>query len=68
MKSKIPIKLLDHVATEPGYLESDSVAHCINALNGEFASSLIMTDLFSGWTENRAMLKKDFRSVGEEST
>lgn len=58
VKSKIPIKLLDHAATEPGYLESDTVAHCGNALSGHFASSLTITDLFSGWTENRAMLTK----------
>lgn len=58
VKSKIPIKLLDHLVTEPGYLESDTVAHCGNSLIGEFASSLTVTDLFSGWTENRAMLTK----------
>ena len=58
VKSKIPIKLLDHAATEAGYVESDTVAHCGNALVGDFASSLTVTDLFSGWTENRAMLTK----------
>jgi hypothetical protein len=58
IKSKIPIKLLDHDVTAPGYFESDTVAHCGNTLIGNFASSLTMTDLFSGWTENRAMLTK----------
>ena len=58
VKSKIPIKLLDHAVTEPGYFESDTVAHCGNSLIGVFANSLTVTDLFSGWTENRAMLNK----------
>lgn len=58
VKSKIPLKLLDHEITEPGFMESDTVAHCGNSLAGEFVNSLTMTDLYSGWTENRAMLTK----------
>ena len=58
MKSKIPIKLLDHKILAPGFMESDTVAHCGNSLSGEFVNTLTVTDLFSGWTENRAMLTK----------
>jgi len=58
VKSKIPIKLLDHAVTTVGYLESDTVAHCGSQLIGDFASSLTVTDLFSGWTENRAIFTK----------
>jgi len=58
VKSKIPIKLLDHLVNEPGHFESDTVAHCGNSLSGDFISSLTATDLFSGWTDNRAMLTK----------
>lgn len=58
VKSKIPIKLLDHKILAPGFMESDTVAHCGNSLSGEFVNTLTVTDLFSGWTENRAMLTK----------
>ena len=58
IKSKIPIKLLDHEIKEPGFIESDTVAHCGVSLSGEFVNSLTMTDLYSGWTENRAILSK----------
>lgn len=63
IKSKIPIKLLDHLVNEPGYLESDTVAHCGNSLSGDFVSSITVTDLFSGWTDNRAMLTKTSNMV-----
>ncbi len=63
IKNKIPIKLLDHKVKEPGYIEADTVAHCGNSLAGEFINSLTMTDLLTGWTENRAMWKKESRTV-----
>ncbi len=63
VKSKIPIKLLDHTIQEPGYLESDTVAHCGNSLSGEFVNTLTVTDLYSGWTENRALLTKTSEQV-----
>lgn len=58
LKSKIPIKLLDAEVTEPGFIESDTVAHCGTSIEGDYANSITMTDLFSGWTENRAVWKK----------
>lgn len=58
VKSKIPLKLLDHEILEPGFIESDTVAHCGSSLSGEFVNTLTMTDLYSGWTENRALLTK----------
>jgi hypothetical protein len=42
----------------PGYMEADTVAHCGSSLAGEFGNSLTMTDLCSGWTENRATWTK----------
>ena len=58
VKSKIPLKLLDHEIKMPGFIESDTVAHCGSSLSGEFINTLTMTDLYSGWTENRALLTK----------
>ncbi len=63
IKNKIPIKLLDEAIKEPGYIEADTVAHCGNSLAGEFINTLTMTDLFSSWTENRAVWKKEALTV-----
>src|SRR5688500_6908298 len=61
-KHKIPIELLTAPATEPGFVEADTVAHCGNSTQGTYVNSLTMTDLYSGWTENRALWGK--KSVG----
>lgn len=63
VKSKIPIKLLDHNISEPGFMESDTVAHCGNSLSGEFINTITVTDLYSGWTENRALFTKTSEQV-----
>jgi len=63
VKSKIPIKLLDGDVKEPGFMESDTVAHCGNSLSGEFVNTLTVTDLYSGWTENRAVLTKTSEQI-----
>lgn len=63
LKSRIPIKLLDEAVTEPGYLEADTVAHCGTSLAGEFTNTLTMTDLLSSWTENRAVWRKESKTV-----
>ena len=33
-------------------MEADTVAHCGPTLIGEFARTLTMTDIVTGWTEN----------------
>ncbi len=59
LKSKIPIELIDKNVDRPGMVEADTVAHCGDSLFGDFANSLTITDLLSGWTANRATLGKD---------
>jgi hypothetical protein len=66
IKSRIPLKLLEGDVKIPGYIEADTVAHCGHALAGEFVSSLTMTDLYSGWTENRALWTKASEGVVEQ--
>lgn len=63
LKNKIPIELLHSAILEPGFIEADTVAHCGTSLQGEFVYSLTMTDLYSGWTENRACLGKHQNAV-----
>ena len=59
-KSKIPLQLVSQDdLKEPGFIEADTVAHCGNSIAGKFAWTLTMTDLYSGWTENRATWTKD---------
>lgn len=63
IKNKIPLKLLDGEINYPGFVEVDTVAHCGESLSGEFISTLTLTDLFSGWTENRALWNKPASEV-----
>ncbi len=47
----------------PGYLEADTVAHCGNSMEGDFVWSLTFTDIYSGWTENRATWNRGAQGV-----
>lgn len=39
----------DEIDQEPGFFEVDTVAHCGPTLKGEFARTLSMTDVHTGW-------------------
>lgn len=59
IKSRVPIELLDENVKTPGFIEADTVVHCGTTLLGRYASTLTMTDLYSGWTENYIALTKE---------
>ena len=59
----IPIRTEHAEVTQPGVIEADTVAHCGNSLEGDFVWSLTMTDIFSGWTENRAVWNKGYAGI-----
>jgi hypothetical protein len=63
MKNRVPLATLDQKIDRPGHMQADTVAHCGTTLQGAFANSLTVTDVFSTWTENRAMLTKKAREV-----
>lgn len=63
LKSDIPIRTGTWDLTGPGYLEADSVAHCGSSLAGDFIWSLTYTDIFTGWTEGRAVWNKGAAGV-----
>lgn len=44
--------------TRPGFVQADTVSHCGGNLTGDYAWSLTVTDVYSGWTENRAVWNK----------
>ena len=62
----IPIRVYFQWDTlEPGFFEADTVANCGMSTEGQYISTLTLTDVFSGWTENRALLNKAQRWVKE---
>lgn len=66
LKNQIPIRTDNWDITKPGFCEADTVAHCGNSLAGDFVWSLTFTDIFSGWTENRAVWNKGSLGVIEQ--
>jgi len=66
LKKHIPIKTDQWDEAIPGFLEADTVAHCGTSLMGDFVWSLTMTDICSGWTENRAVWNKGAIGVVEQ--
>ncbi|HYM71156.1 MAG TPA: hypothetical protein VEZ44_16280, partial [bacterium] len=63
LKHHIPLKTEHWDVTTPGFTEVDLVAHCGNSTDGEFAHSLNLTDIHTGWVESRAVLGKGQRVV-----
>ena len=47
----------------PGSVEADTVAHCDDSTEGDYVNSLTFTELYSGWTENRAVWNKSADAV-----
>ncbi len=47
----------------PGCIEADTVAHCGLSMAGEFCRSLTATDVFTQWTETRAVSNRGQHSV-----
>lgn len=58
LRSSIEIQTDAWSANVPGFLEADTVAHCGGSLSGQFVWSLTVTDIFSQWTEIRAIWHK----------
>lgn len=59
LKAQVPIRTwADWNEARPGFVEIDLVGHEGGDPAGEFASTLTVTDIATGWTENRAVLNK----------
>jgi hypothetical protein len=63
LKQQIPIKTEHADVHKPGVMEADTVAHCGASLDGNFVWSLTLTDIFSGWTTQRAVWNKGYEGV-----
>ncbi|RRD30257.1 transposase [Actinomyces bowdenii] len=56
LRSSITIrKAGDQVEQSPGFFEVDTLAHCGPTLKGQFARTLNMTDVLTGWTLTRSI-------------
>jgi len=56
----IPMLRLPWDIQNPGHFETDSVHHCGPAASGEYACTLQMIDVASGWSERRATLGRSY--------
>jgi hypothetical protein len=56
LRSSVKIrKAGDEAGAEPGFFEGDTVAHCGPTLKGEFARTLNLTDMHTGWVFTRTV-------------
>lgn len=65
LRQTIPIQTESWNVPDPGWLEIDTVSHSGPSAEGLFAYTVNQTDLFSGWTECRAILGKGAAEVKE---
>jgi Integrase core domain len=64
LKSQIPVRTwADWDDARPGFVEIDLVSHDGGIPVGRFAFTLTVTDVATGWTENRSVRSKNARCV-----
>jgi hypothetical protein len=63
MKNKIPLNTFDAKIDRPGFMQSDTVAHCGTSTAGQYVNTITLTDIDSTWTENRAIFSKKAHEV-----
>lgn len=63
LKSSIPIRITDWNTGEAGNLETDTVAHNGGDPSGECVYSLDLVEIYSGWSEQQAVMGKGERGV-----
>lgn len=63
LRHEVPTRGSPPDTTRPGSVEADTVAHCDDSTEGDYVNSLTFTELYSGWTENRAVWNKSAQSV-----
>ena len=57
LKRQIPVRTFaDWNDAAPGFFEADLVAHCGERPDGAFLSTLVLTDVATGWVECQALL------------
>jgi len=56
LKQKIPVRLTQWDTSKVGYVEMDFVVHCGSSTLGEYANTLSVTEISSGWWEGEAIM------------
>jgi Integrase core domain len=60
VRRRVPVRTFaDWHEPAPGFVEADLVVHCGESMAGSFASTLVLTDIASGWTECIALLVRE---------
>jgi hypothetical protein len=69
LRGQIPIRTHFENVSEPGWIEADTVAHSGESMSGAFVWTLTLVDIYTGWTECRALWNKNgkqtARRIGE---
>jgi hypothetical protein len=63
LRHAVPTRCGPPDTTRPGSVEADTVAHCDDSTEGDYVNSLTFTELYSGWTEIRAVWNKSAEAV-----
>jgi hypothetical protein len=63
LRHQVPTRGGPPDTSRPGSVEADTVAHCDDSTQGDYVHSLTFTELYSGWTENRAVWNKSADAV-----
>jgi hypothetical protein len=66
LKHHIPIKTDQWDEKRPGFIETDTLMHCGNSLEGHYAVSTTAVDIATGWIEQRATYGKGQRDIAEK--
>jgi len=54
LRKQIPIKTNQWDEFKPGFVEADTVAHCGDKIEGDYANTVDLVDIATGWTEQGA--------------
>jgi len=54
LRKQIPIKTDQWNEFKPGFVEADTVAHCGDKSEGDYANTVDLVDIATGWTEQAA--------------
>jgi len=66
LKHHIPIKTNQWDESRPGFLETDTVAHCGTTVEGLYAVTTNTVDIATNWSEQRATYGKGFRDIADK--
>jgi len=66
LKKQIAVRYGRWIETDPGWCETDTVAHCGDNVGGEFIYSLDVIDICSGWSEQAAIWGKGEAATREQ--